>query len=240
MSFRALFNWMNPWIFVPTILVGPIARSCCSPTSGAPREWATTSSSSSATPSTTPRSPCMFAMTFTIGGERFAQTLSLVLASPARADPAVPRPRTAGDPHRLGRRDGGLVVGGLAARAGHRFGRHGRWSGSPWRSARCRHGRHRPGDGRDQAGVARRRHARQRRLPGPAGLHRHQRGARGPAGLDGVGGPLPAVERTRSRRPGWSPTARVGRGVGPRPHRAADRRGVRRARVAARCACSST
>ena len=31
--------------------------------------------------------PCMFAMTFTIGGERFSQTLGLVLATPARRIP---------------------------------------------------------------------------------------------------------------------------------------------------------
>lgn len=32
-SYRALFGWMNPWIFIPSLLIPPCARSCCSPTS---------------------------------------------------------------------------------------------------------------------------------------------------------------------------------------------------------------
>jgi ABC-2 type transport system permease protein len=82
-SYRALFNWLSPWIFVPTFLVAPIfqillfvyigrsahARSDEFYVVGNALQYASI--------------PCVFAMSNTIAGERFQQTLGYILATPA-------------------------------------------------------------------------------------------------------------------------------------------------------------
>jgi ABC-2 type transport system permease protein len=86
-SYRALFNWLSPWIFVPTFLVAPIfqillfvyigrsagARSDEFYVIGNALQYAAI--------------PCIFAMSNTIAGERFQQTLGYILATPARRLP---------------------------------------------------------------------------------------------------------------------------------------------------------
>jgi ABC-2 type transport system permease protein len=87
MSFRALFNWMNPWIFVPTTLLGPITQILLFAYVGRAAGVGDDEFFIIGNALNYAAIPGMFAMTFTIGGERRAQTLGLVLASPARRIP---------------------------------------------------------------------------------------------------------------------------------------------------------
>jgi ABC-2 type transport system permease protein len=87
MSFRALFNWMNPWIFVPTTLLGPITQILLFAYVGRAAGVEDDEFFIIGNALNYAAIPGMFAMTFTIGGERFAQTLGLVLVSPARRIP---------------------------------------------------------------------------------------------------------------------------------------------------------
>ncbi|HXH79046.1 ABC transporter permease [Nocardioides sp.] len=87
MSFRALFNWMNPWIFVPTTLLGPITQILLFAYVGRAAGVGDDEFFIIGNALNYAAIPGMFAMTFTIAGERFAQTLGLVLVSPARRIP---------------------------------------------------------------------------------------------------------------------------------------------------------
>ena len=87
MSFRGLWNWLTPWIYVPTMLIAPlfqillfayIGRSAGLESDrfyllGNALQYASI--------------PCLFAMGQMIGGERFQNTLSAILVSPA---PRIP------------------------------------------------------------------------------------------------------------------------------------------------------
>jgi ABC-2 type transport system permease protein len=82
-AYRGLFNWLSPWIFVPTFLVAPIfqillfvyiGRSAHAQSDefyvvGNALQYASI--------------PCVFAMSNTIAGERFQKTLGYILATPA-------------------------------------------------------------------------------------------------------------------------------------------------------------
>ena len=86
-SFRALFYWLTPWIYIPTMLVAPmfqillfayIGRSAGLQSDefyliGNALQYASI--------------PCLFAMAQMIGGERFQKTLSAILVSPAARIP---------------------------------------------------------------------------------------------------------------------------------------------------------
>lgn len=87
MSYRALFGWMNPWIFVPSLLISPICQILLFAYIGRSAGVGTDEFYVIGNALNYAAIPCMFAMTFTIGGERFAQTLGLVLATPARRIP---------------------------------------------------------------------------------------------------------------------------------------------------------
>lgn len=82
-SFRALFNWLNPYIYVPSLIVAPVMQILLfafigrSAGVGDDRFYLIGNAVQYAA------IPCLFAMSHTIGGERRAQTLSLVLVSPA-------------------------------------------------------------------------------------------------------------------------------------------------------------
>jgi ABC-2 type transport system permease protein len=83
MSYRALFSFMSPAVFIPTLIITPIfqillfayigraanARSDEFYVVGNAMQYAAV--------------PCLFAMTQTIAGERFQQTLGYILVSPA-------------------------------------------------------------------------------------------------------------------------------------------------------------
>ena len=87
MSFRAQFNWLNPWILVPALLVSPVAQILLfayvgrAAGVGDDRFFVVGNALNYAA------IPCMFAMTFAISGERWGQTLGLVLVTPARRLP---------------------------------------------------------------------------------------------------------------------------------------------------------
>lgn len=87
MSFRAQFDWLNPWILVPSLLVSPVAQILLfayvgrAAGVGDDRFFVVGNALNYAA------IPCMFAMTFAISGERWGQTLGLVLATPARRLP---------------------------------------------------------------------------------------------------------------------------------------------------------
>lgn len=87
MSFRALFNWMNPWIYIPTSLVSPLCQILLFAYVGRAAGVGNDEFYVIGNALNYAAIPCMFAMTFTIGGERFSQTLGLVLISPARRIP---------------------------------------------------------------------------------------------------------------------------------------------------------
>lgn len=87
MSYRAMFNWMNPWIFVPALLISPLFQILLfayigrSAGVGSDEFYVVGNALNYAA------IPCLFAMSSTIAGERYAQTLGLVLATPA---PRIP------------------------------------------------------------------------------------------------------------------------------------------------------
>ena len=82
-SYRALFGWLSPWVFIPSLLVAPvfqillfvyIGRSAALESDefyviGNGIQYASI--------------PCVFAMTNIIAGERFQQTLGSILITPA-------------------------------------------------------------------------------------------------------------------------------------------------------------
>ena len=82
-SYRALFGWLSPWVFIPSLLVAPvfqillfvyIGRSAALESDefyviGNAIQYASI--------------PCVFAMTNIIAGERFQQTLGSILITPA-------------------------------------------------------------------------------------------------------------------------------------------------------------
>lgn len=87
MSYRALFGWMSPWVFIPSLLISPICQILLFAYIGRSAGVGNDEFYVIGNALNYAAIPCMFAMTFTIGGERFGQTLGLVLATPARRIP---------------------------------------------------------------------------------------------------------------------------------------------------------
>jgi ABC-2 type transport system permease protein len=83
MSFRALYGWLSPWIYVPGMMVAPIFQILLFAYIGraahleSDRFYVIGNSIQYAS------IPCLFAMANTIAGERQQQTLGAILASPA-------------------------------------------------------------------------------------------------------------------------------------------------------------
>lgn len=86
-SFRALFNWLSPWIYVPTMLVSPIFQILLFAYIG--RSAGVQSDAFFVIGNAVQYTaiPCLFAMASTISGERLTQTLGIVLVTPARRIP---------------------------------------------------------------------------------------------------------------------------------------------------------
>lgn len=86
-SFRALFNWLSPWIYIPSLLVAPIFQIILFTYLG--RSAGIGSDEFYVIGNAVQYSaiPCIFAMANTIAGERYTQTLGIVLSTPA---PRVP------------------------------------------------------------------------------------------------------------------------------------------------------
>lgn len=81
-SFRALFNWLNPYIFVPTMLIAPVFQillfAYVGRSAGVGNDGFYVIGNAVQYASI----PCLFAMANTIAGERFTQTLGIVLSTP--------------------------------------------------------------------------------------------------------------------------------------------------------------
>ena len=86
-SYRALFNWLTPWILIPTFIAGPIFQVLFFAYVGRTAGVGSDSFFLIGNAVQYAAIPCLFAMGNTIGGERQFQTLGLLLASPARRVP---------------------------------------------------------------------------------------------------------------------------------------------------------
>jgi ABC-2 type transport system permease protein len=86
-SFRALFGWLSPWVYIPSLLVAPVFQILLFAYIG--RQTNTNSDEFYVIGNGLQYCaiPCIFAMGHTIEGERFQQTLSYVLVTPAKRIP---------------------------------------------------------------------------------------------------------------------------------------------------------
>ena len=86
-SFRALFNWLSPWIYIPSMLVAPIVQillfAYMGRTAGVEDDTFYVIGNAVQYSAI----PCLFAMANTVAGERWTQTLGIVLVTPARRVP---------------------------------------------------------------------------------------------------------------------------------------------------------
>ena len=82
-AYRALFNWLNPWIFVPTLVVAPIFQVLFFAYLGRSAGLESDRFYVIGNARQIAALPGLFAMTFAISGERWFQTLSPLLATPA-------------------------------------------------------------------------------------------------------------------------------------------------------------
>jgi ABC-2 type transport system permease protein len=86
-SFRALFNWLSPWIYIPSLLVAPIFQILLFAYIGRATHTQSDEFYVIGNAFQYTAIPCIFAMSSTIEGERWMQTLSSILVSPARRVP---------------------------------------------------------------------------------------------------------------------------------------------------------
>ena len=84
-SFRALFYWLTPWIYIPTMLVAPIFQILLFVYIGRSAHLRSDEFYLIGNALQYVSVPCLFAMSQAIGGERFQETLSAILVSPAGA-----------------------------------------------------------------------------------------------------------------------------------------------------------
>jgi ABC-2 type transport system permease protein len=87
MSYRALFTWLSPWILIPTFIVGPIFQILFFSYVGRAAGVGNDSFFLIGNAVEYAAIPCLFAMGNSIDGERYSQTLGLLLVSPARRIP---------------------------------------------------------------------------------------------------------------------------------------------------------
>ena len=86
-SFRALFYWLTPWIYIPTMLIAPLFQILLFAYIGRSAGLASDEFFLIGNALQYASIPCLFAMAQAIGGERFQNTLSAILVSPA---PRIP------------------------------------------------------------------------------------------------------------------------------------------------------
>jgi ABC-2 type transport system permease protein len=82
-SYRALFGFLNPWIFVPSLLVAPIFQILLFVYIGRSAGLESDEFYVIGNAVQYTAIPCLFAMTQTISGERYQQTLGYILVTPA-------------------------------------------------------------------------------------------------------------------------------------------------------------
>jgi ABC-2 type transport system permease protein len=86
-SYRALFYWLTPWIYVPSLLVAPIFQILLFVYIGRSAGLESDEFYVIGNALQYAAIPCIFAMGFAISGERFQKTLGYILVSPARRLP---------------------------------------------------------------------------------------------------------------------------------------------------------
>jgi len=82
-SYRALFGFLTPWVFVPSLLVAPIFQILLFVYIGRSARLESDEFYVVGNALQFASLPCLFAMTQTIAGERYQQTLGYILVSPA-------------------------------------------------------------------------------------------------------------------------------------------------------------
>jgi len=87
MSYRALFGWLSPWVFIPSLLVAPIFQILLFVYIGRSAKLESDEFYVIGNALQYAAIPCLFAMTHTIAGERYQQTLGYILITPARRLP---------------------------------------------------------------------------------------------------------------------------------------------------------
>ncbi len=87
MSYRAMFNWLSPWILVPSMIVSPICQILLFAYIGRSAGVGNDEFYVIGNALNYAAIPCLFAMSATIEGEREGRTLSVVLTTPAARIP---------------------------------------------------------------------------------------------------------------------------------------------------------
>jgi ABC-2 type transport system permease protein len=87
LSYRALFNWLNPWILVPSFLIAPLFQILLFAYIGRAAHLQSDEFYVIGNALQYAAIPCLFAMGNTISNEKRQQTLGAVLATPARRIP---------------------------------------------------------------------------------------------------------------------------------------------------------
>lgn len=83
MSYRALFSFLSPWIFVPSLVVAPVFQILLFAFIGRSAGLASDEFYVVGNALQFASIPCLFAMSQAIAGERYQQTLGYILVSPA-------------------------------------------------------------------------------------------------------------------------------------------------------------
>jgi ABC-2 type transport system permease protein len=86
-SYRAMFNWLSPWILIPSMVVSPICQILLFAYIGRSAGVGDDQFYVIGNALNYAAIPCLFAMGITIGGEREGHTLGIVLTTPARRIP---------------------------------------------------------------------------------------------------------------------------------------------------------
>ena len=86
-SYRALFYWLTPWVYVPSLLVAPIFQILLFVYIGRNAQLESDEFYVIGNALQYAAIPCVFAMGFAISGERYQRTLGPILVSPARRLP---------------------------------------------------------------------------------------------------------------------------------------------------------
>jgi ABC-2 type transport system permease protein len=86
-SYRALFHWLSPWVLIPTFLAAPLFQILLFVNIGRTAGVGSDSFFLIGNALVNAAVPCLFAMGNTIGGERSAGTLPLLISSPASRVP---------------------------------------------------------------------------------------------------------------------------------------------------------
>jgi ABC-2 type transport system permease protein len=86
-SYRALFGWLNPWVYIPSFLVAPIFQILLFVYIGRSAQLQSDSFYVIGNGLQYAAIPCLFAMANTVAGERYQQTLGYILITPARRLP---------------------------------------------------------------------------------------------------------------------------------------------------------